>query len=137
MLGAPTAEQIETSLRNPDAERFLILDGKTRAGLVALAQVDPPWLFEIRRVVSSYEHRGIGLFACRWTMRYIFEQRHAHRAYLEVHAKNIRARSLYEYCGFKYEGTYRDGARNSVTGKFEDLCVYGLLEDGYRTSSTR
>jgi diamine N-acetyltransferase len=62
----------------------------------------------------------------------MFDEQSAHRAFLEVYAHNTRARKLYERFGFTYEGTYRDGARNPRTGRYEDLCIYGLLDNEYK-----
>ena len=92
-----------------------------------------PWLYEIRIVLSKYPGRGIGTFAFEAALEGIFTQHHAHRAYLEVQERNGAARRIYERSGFTYEGTYRHGARNPQTGVYEDLCIYGMLEDEYRT----
>ncbi|MBV8667727.1 MAG: GNAT family N-acetyltransferase, partial [Candidatus Eremiobacteraeota bacterium] len=94
-----------------------------------------PWLYEIRRVVSLREGLGVASFALAWTLEHLFRQRAAHRVYLEVTARNKRARRIYERHGFVLEGTYRDGYSNPTNGQFEDLCVYGLLAPEYEASS--
>ena len=135
LLIGPTEEEIKKSIERSTAGQFIVLAGDERVGMLMLAELEP-WLYEIRRMISLHEGRGIGTYALTWAMGHIFEERHAHRAYLEVHARNVRARSLYERCGFLCEGTYRDGARNPQTGAYEDLCIYGLLEGEYRRRLT-
>ena len=131
ILEMPPVDGVARGLRNPSLEHHLIFDNTEPVGFVLLARV-APWLYEIRHMVAKHEARGIGSFALRWALERIFDEHGAHRAYLEVHAGNVRARSLYERFGFVYEGAWREGARNPITGGYEDLCIYGLLETEYR-----
>lgn len=132
LLFAPKAEHVQRALANSSVEHHIVLDVETPVGLLILAQVVPAWLFEIRHMISKHESRGIGSFAMAWALERIFENGRAHRVYLEVHARNVRARTLYERFGFALEGTYRDGAQNPISKAYEDLCFYGMLEQDYR-----
>ena len=136
VLDAPTIEQVERSIAAGAAEQLIILDGEEPVGFLMYAKVQP-WLFEIRLMMSKHPGRGIGTFAFEAALERIFKHHRAHRAYLEVHASNAIARRLYERSGFRYEGAHRDGARRDESGGFEDLCVYGMLEDEYRAKVNR
>jgi RimJ/RimL family protein N-acetyltransferase len=124
-------EWVEHRLADRDVEHWIVYEGDERVGMVAFARIQP-WLFEIRIMPSKHQRRGIGTFAFEAALERIFVHHRAHKAYLEVHARNALARRLYERRGFTYEGTYRDGAVNPQTGAYEDLCIYGMLEDEYR-----
>jgi RimJ/RimL family protein N-acetyltransferase len=134
LLDAPTFELVQRSLTASRDETHIVVKGDEAAGMIVFAEL-APWLFEIRRMIAARPGVGVGSFALAWTLDRIFVQRPAHRAYLEVHARNHGARRLYERCGFLYEGTYRDGARNPTSGAFEDLCIYGMLADEYRAKA--
>jgi len=131
VLIGPTLELLQRGIAASAADQWIVLDGDERVGMIIYARLEP-WLFEIRRMIALYEGRGIGSFALAFALDDIFEMDKANRAYLEVHAKNMRARALYQRFGFRYEGAYRDGAVNPLTGAYEDLCIYGLLEDSFR-----
>ncbi len=131
VLVGPTFEQVERGIAAAPADQWIVLEGDDRVGMIMYARLEP-WLFEIRRMIALHQSRGIGAFALSFALDDIFETHRAHRAYLEVHAKNMRARALYQRFGFRYEGAYRDGAVNPLTGAYEDLCIYGLLEDSFR-----
>lgn len=135
MLIAPSLEQVRHALGSLSVEHFIVLADGQPLGIIMFAELDS-WLFEIRIMVAGREGIGIGSFALEWTLAHIFRERAAHRVYLEVHARNERARRLYERHGFAYEGTYRDGTRNPVSGAFEDLCIYGLLAEEYQQART-
>jgi RimJ/RimL family protein N-acetyltransferase len=135
LLVGPTLELLQRGIAASAADQWIVLDGDERVGMIIYARLEP-WLFEIRRMIALHEGRGIGSFALAFALDDIFEMHKAHRAYLEVHAKNMRARALYQRFGFRYEGAYRNGAVNPLTGAYEDLCIYGLLEDSFRSKKT-
>jgi len=131
-FAVPQVEQVERRIEGSDTEHWIVLKDDECVGMVGFGEVTP-WLFEIRIMLSKRQGRGVGSFAFEATLERIFEHHRAHRAYLEVHARNTIARRLYERCGFTQEGIFRHGARNPETGAFEDLCAYGMLEDEYRS----
>jgi RimJ/RimL family protein N-acetyltransferase len=130
LLIPPTRDQVEEGIRRGSAEQWIVVDGDERVGMVVFAFIEP-WLVEVRRMIAKRPGTGVGWFLLKRVAAHAFG-RDAHRLYLEVHAKNTRARALYERFGFVYEGTYRDGAKNPLTGDYEDLCIYGMLEREYR-----
>jgi RimJ/RimL family protein N-acetyltransferase len=127
-----TPEVVSAALRRDDRMTFVIVDDGSPSGMLSFViEAGLPWLIEFRRIVVTRPGNGIGTFAMRWAIDWAFEQRGAHRMWLDVVATNVRARQLYERSGFRYEGTYRDGFRDD-DGSYGDLCVYGMLSSDPR-----
>jgi RimJ/RimL family protein N-acetyltransferase len=132
LLNVPSVEEVLGRWQHESSDDFVAIDSTGNpAGLLLLDRVHS-WLCEMSRILVVREHEGIGSFIMDWALRYAFDEHHAHRIFLEVHERNVRARRLYEHFGFTQEGTYRDGFRNPEDGSFENLCPYGLLEADYR-----
>ena len=130
-LNKPTIDDIERRSQRASSRDFVAMTSDGQAvGLLLLNRVDS-WIYEILRIVAVREHEGIGSFMLGWALHYAFDVNKAHRAFLEVPEQNTRARRLYESFGFLQEGTYRDGFRSPISGRFENLCPYGLLESDY------
>jgi RimJ/RimL family protein N-acetyltransferase len=132
LLNTPTVEDVARRSKHDSSRDFVAFgpDGQP-AGLLLMDRIHS-WLYEVSRILSVREGEGTGSSIMRWALRHIFDQNGAHRAFLEVHESNARARRLYESVGFLQEGTYRDGFRNPVNATFENLCPYGLLDSDYR-----
>ena len=109
----------------------IVLDGGGMPAAFWRASIEHGWLAEIRTLVAAVPAGGAGSWALRRALAWAFAERGAHRAYLYVTAANARARALYERHGLQLEGTERDAFRNAA-GSYEDLCVYGILENDYR-----
>jgi len=122
-----SAELVRAALDDPARFTFVITEDGRAAGMMLVA-CDPltSWLVELRRLVVTNPGRGVGAFALSWLISWCFKELGAHRIWLEVVASNTRARRLYESAEFRLEGTFRDGFRDE-NGRYEDLCVYGLL----------
>jgi RimJ/RimL family protein N-acetyltransferase len=125
-LDPPSERQVRDALARESAAQFLIESDRGCEALLLLGYMDD-WLVELRRIAVARPHCGIGRFGVEWVLKHAFEERGAHRVYLEVHARNERARRLYESAGFTHEGTFRDGTRHWESRAFEDLCAYGKL----------
>jgi RimJ/RimL family protein N-acetyltransferase len=131
LLNTPSVDEVERRSKQESSRDFVAFDSEGRvAGLLLMDRIHS-WLYEVSRILSVREREGIGTSILRWALRHIFEENGAHRAFLEVHERNVGARRLYESVGFLQEGTYRDGFRNPVDGTFENLCPYGLLDVDY------
>lgn len=128
-LDPPSEQQVREALTRESTAQFLIVSDEGCEALVMLGYTDD-WLVELRRLAVARPNRGVGRFGVEWVLRHAFEERRAHRVYLEVHARNERARRLYENAGFTHEGTFRDGTRHWQTRAFEDLCAYGKVSNG-------
>lgn len=133
-LNEPSEEQVLGSLERPNVGNLVVVDEReTRVGMLLLIDQEDAWIFEVRRIAAAQQGIGIGSFALEWALRHAFDERGAHRVYLEVHASNARARRLYEAHGFVLEGIMRESARHEHDGRYEDLCAYGILDREYNT----
>jgi RimJ/RimL family protein N-acetyltransferase len=132
LLNTPTVDEVVRRSKHESSRDFVAFDSEGRpAGLLLIDRIHP-WLYEVSRIISVRQGEGIGSTMMRWALRHIFDENGAHRAFLEVHETNVRARRLYESLGFLQEGTYRDGFRDPIDGSFQNLCPYGLLDVDYR-----
>jgi RimJ/RimL family protein N-acetyltransferase len=137
LLNVPSVQEVVGRSQRVSSDDFVAVDSAGNpVGLLLLDRLHS-WLCEMSRIVAVREHEGIGSFIMGWALRYAFDEHHVHRVFLEVHERNVRARRLYEHFGFTQEGTYRDGFRNPESGRFENLCPYGLLEADYRHGRAR
>ncbi|NLK65052.1 MAG: GNAT family N-acetyltransferase [Tissierellia bacterium] len=71
--------------------------------------------------------KGYGREAMRILLEYGFNNLNFHRIQLNVLEFNYGAIALYEKCGFKKEGIYREFVLRD--GKRHNLLLYGLLKD--------
>ena len=110
-----------------------IFDGGALAGVVGLFHVDS----RIRSAEMGYwiaagaEGRGLVTRACRAMLAYAYGQHGLHRVELKVAASNRRSAAVAERLGFTLEGRLRLADR-LVDGTWDDLLVFGLLEDEWR-----
>ncbi|HET6671420.1 MAG TPA: GNAT family protein [Pyrinomonadaceae bacterium] len=81
---------------------------------------------EFMRIVITEKGKGYGRAAVQAIKQHAFERLAAHRLWLDVKEHNIRARTLYENEGFRYEGTLRECLKGPKG--FESLVVMSLLE---------
>ncbi len=125
-LGAPTEAELHRAFSRPNVNQWIATIGSAPAALIVMDAVHD-WLCEIRRLAVLRPGLGIEAQAMRWAVQHAFARTSVNRIYLEVSAENAIARRLYEGLNFVHEGTFRLGYLNTATGKFEDLCAYGLL----------
>jgi RimJ/RimL family protein N-acetyltransferase len=122
---------VRASLERGELTERIVLYGERAPAAFWRANIEHGWLAEIRTLVAAVPGTGAGSWGLRSALAWAFAERGVHRAYLYVTAANVRARALYERHGLQLEGTERDGFRNAG-GSYEDLCVYGILENDYR-----
>jgi diamine N-acetyltransferase len=112
----------------------LIVESKPnnqRIGFVILAGLQSEHRnIEFMRIVITEKGKGYGKSAVHAIKRHAFETLAAHRLWLDVKEHNMRARTLYEKQGFRYEGTLRECLKGPEG--FESLVVMSLLEQEYR-----
>lgn len=73
--------------------------------------------------------KGIGTAATMEILRVAFEEFGFQRVYLNVLSDNERAVSLYEKCGFLYEGEFRKHL--FLRGEYKSLKWYAMLKEEY------
>lgn len=106
--------QHEASIRFPDMRHFIIEGG---AGLEAVGFLiligcrNPHQSIELKRMVVASKGQGLGRAALRVAKRVAFDDLGAHRFWLDVKARNERAKALYDSEGFVLEGTLREAVR--------------------------
>lgn len=84
---------------------------------------------EFRHVIIDKKGVGYGREALKLLLKWSFEERKFHRAWLDCKTYNERALHLYESLGFKREGVLRETILTN--GVYEDLVVLGILDREY------
>lgn len=129
-LNAPARSEILTSIGHPDAENLILeRDGAAAGNLVLYKQ---GFLVDVTVLAVAQPRCGLGTLGLQWALRRAFSELRAHRVFLEVREDNAVMRALVERLGFAQEGVYRDGFMQLGTGKYFNLCPYGMLEAEYR-----
>lgn len=78
---------------------------------------------------EDYRGHGYAKEGYRYYLKYLFEDLHMHRVWLEVLDFNSIARSLYNKLGFKKEGVLREAVYRER--KYHDYIVMSLLKHEY------
>lgn len=107
-------------------------DNDEYLGTISLKNIDlknmsAEYAISLRKVAQNH---GIGKCATMLLLEKAFIEFRLHRVYLSVLANNESAITLYEKCGFKYEGEFRDHIYKD--GKYISWKWYGLLNDEYQ-----
>jgi RimJ/RimL family protein N-acetyltransferase len=84
---------------------------------------------EFRRIVIVNQGRGVGRASLRAVKAYAFNKLNAHRLWLDVKSKNVRARHLYQSEGFVEEGVMRECLFED--GQFESLVLMSVLRQEF------
>ena len=78
---------------------------------------------------TKNQGHGIGTYAVNTMLSHAFNNMNLQRVELAVLEDNIRAKHLYEKCGFVYEGRKRKAKYKN--GKFADMLMYSILKSEY------
>ena len=81
---------------------------------------------------KAYWGRGYGTDALLAFLGYLFHELNLHKVYLRVEAFNPRARRVYEKCGFRQDGVFRD--HTFLGGRYYDALLMSLTEDEFRAA---
>lgn len=127
--------QHEAAVRFPDFRHFVIeatdADLAGPVGFVILIGCrNPNRSIELKRIVIQAKGRGLGRACVRLLKRVAFADLGAHRFWLDVRQRNVRAQALYAQEGFVAEGRLRECVRTEEG--WESLCVMSLLEGEWR-----
>lgn len=106
------------------------LDSATPVGYFMLSELDNPHnKVEITHVIIDKKNFGYGRESLQALLKWIFEVKKFHRAFLDCKTYNEIALHLYESLGFKREGIIRETILTN--GVYEDLVLLGILTDEY------
>ena len=124
--------QHEGAIRFPDSRHFIVEAGAgyPSAGFVILQGCrNPHRSIELKRMVllPSVQGAGIGRTCLRLLAAMAFRDLGAHRFWLDVKGRNLRAQALYRSEGFVEEGRLRESVRTD--DGFDSLIVMSMLED--------
>ena len=124
--------QHEAAIRFPDFRHFIVEAGPDldAAGFVILIGCrSRHQSLELKRMVMQSKGQGMGRAALRVVKKVAFDDLGAHRLWLDVKKRNVRAQALYESEGFVQEGVLRESVR--VPGGFESMIVMSMLESEF------
>lgn len=131
-VGQWTEEQHRSALFNDDILHLIVEDKITNSavGYVIIAGLtNINRNVEFRRIVISSKGRGFGRDTLKAVKKIAFEQLRAHRLWLDVRYKNLKAQNLYRSEGFVQEGILRECIFHE--GNYESLIVMSILENEY------
>lgn len=120
--------QHEAAIRFPDFRHFIIEGGPdlTAVGfLILIGCRSQHQALELKRMVVQAKGSGFGRAALRVAKKVAFDDLGAHRFWLDVKARNTRAKALYDGEGFVMEGELRDAVK--VADGFDSLIVMSML----------
>jgi diamine N-acetyltransferase len=124
-LAAATREYHLGLMADPRVNHFIVEADGRPVGFVMVETDAPNRAVNLRRLAVAEKGRGHGRAALRLTLCWAFEERGAHRVYLDVKPHNERARALYRSEGFHEEGLMRDALL--FEGDFESLVLMSIL----------
>ena len=120
----------EAELR--ESYNFAIADENDEyLGTISLKDID--WQARVAEyaisIRSAAQGNGIATEATQQILKYAFEELELNRIFLNVLEDNERAIHLYEKCGFKYEGLFRNHV--NIHGKIKSLKWYSILKEEF------
>ncbi|MBQ3133419.1 MAG: GNAT family N-acetyltransferase [Clostridia bacterium] len=116
----------------PDVIRCAIADKAdphTAVGTVILTDIDMKNGVAQIHVKLAVRGAGYGTDAVKTMVKYAFEERRLQCVYAAVLAYNNASRRLFEKCGFKQEGVFRN--RIFKQGQYVDEYVYSVLKEEF------
>jgi len=99
--------------------------------LILIGCRSPNQSLELKRMVVQSKGAGFGRAALRVAKKVAFDGLGAHRFWLDVKARNTRAKALYDGEGFVVEGQLRDAVK--IAGGYETLIVMSMLQPEFTT----
>lgn len=123
--------QHEGAIRFPDFRHFILEAGAgyTAAGFIILQGCrNPHHSIELKRMVllPARQGQGAGRACLRLLAQMAFGDLGAHRFWLDVKGRNLRAQALYRSEGFVEEGRLRESVRTEAG--YDSLIVMSMLQ---------
>lgn len=118
-------------MRDPDVEhRTILREGRAVGYLILRGLTSPHDAIEVKRICLTERGAGVGTAVLRELLHWAFEERGAHRVWLDVYVENARARRAYERAGFREEGRLRESERGP--SGYRTLILMSILRDEWR-----
>ena len=120
------------SMGNPNHQRFAVEYEGRFVGISTLTDID--WknrsaFHGIKLTQDTPKGKGIGFDAVAGLMKYAFEELQLNRLYGGILEYNIASQKLYEKCGWKVEGRYRQCVFKE--NAYYDEFAVAILRDDY------
>ena len=110
-------------------------DGDEYLGTISLKEVD--WDAGVAEYAialrTKAQGKGLATKATAEILRYAFEDLGLNRVFLNVLSDNEKAIHLYEKCGFKYEGVFKDHV--SIRGEKKSLKWYAIMKSEWEENT--
>lgn len=130
--------QHEAAIRFPDFRHFIIETGPgLEAGgfLILIGCRNQHLSIELKRMVVRDKNQGFGRAALRVIKKIAFDDLGAHRFWLDIKKRNVRAKGLYDSEGFAFEGELREAVK--VQDGYDSLVVMSMVQDEYAARRQR
>jgi RimJ/RimL family protein N-acetyltransferase len=124
--------QHEAAIRFPDFRHFIVEGGPDLSAvgfLIIIGCRSQQQSLELKRLVIRDKGAGYGRAALRMAKKIAFDSLNAHRFWLDVKQRNVRAKALYDSEGFVVEGELRDAVKTAEG--FESLTVLSMLRSEF------
>ncbi|GAA0070645.1 GNAT family N-acetyltransferase [Clostridium sardiniense] len=131
-IGQWTKDQHTNSLVNKDILHIIIEESATQKpiGYLIISGIENENnSIEFRRFVICEKGKGFGKETLKLVKKLSFNDLKAHRLWLDVREKNIRAQNIYKSEGFKEDGVLRECI--FYNNKYESLIVMSILKNEY------
>lgn len=124
---------------DPEVERYAIVDSLRRViGVAGLVNVDGGNALVLSIFLGAdFVGQGLGSDALRTLLRYAFQERGLAAVCLQVAAANVRARRVYERCGFRLMGRRYRPVEEGESLAFLDDARYRELRACFRREAGR
>lgn len=126
-------ENANNDIAEKKSYNFAIADAKNQyLGTISLKEIDweakaAEYAISLRK---SAQGKGIAAAATRKLFELAFDELKLNRIFLNVLSENKRAIHMYEKCGFKYEGEFRQHI--FLKGEIKNLKWYAILKEEYQ-----
>ncbi len=135
-IGYDTAETHRAWMTDPDVEHRIVLRAGSAVGYVILRGLaGGNDAIEVKRICLTQRGSGTGTAVFAALLPWAFNERGAHRVWLDVYVENTRARSLYERSGFREEGRLRECIRGAEG--YRTLILMSILRNEWTTADSR
>jgi diamine N-acetyltransferase len=129
-IGVWTADEHRRALADLDTEYFVACeDGTVEAFAILQGIRSEHHSIHLKRIAVRTPNRGLGRVVLEYAMSRVFQHHCAHRFWLDVFETNVRARRVYEACGFHYDGVLREAILRD--GEYHTLALMSLLDREY------